>query len=161
MKGRPIAMIIAEGLALLVLLIVLGTIGVSLGAAVNDGLRSSLTKKPKDAAPAWSPDGSLIAFVRTDAENNGALFVMDSDGAEQIKVADATPRSGVTWMGMRVAFIHSGRVFAASSDGSTVRPLSTPPHERALQPRPGGPLAGRQAPRLHPRRPHLRGRRER
>ncbi len=133
MKGRPLSLILAEGVALIVLLFVLGTIGVSIGAAVNDGLKSSLTKKPKDAAPAWSPDGSLIAFVRTD-EDSGALFVMDSDGAEQIRIADAAPHSGVTWVGKRIAFLRSGRAFAASADGSSVRRLRSGPVDTLSHP---------------------------
>ena len=122
MRGRPWPLLIAEGLALLVLVGVLGTMGVSFGAAVNDGLKSSLAKKPVDSAPAWSPDGSLIAFVRTE-HDEGTLFVMDSDGAEQIEVGAASPATGLAWIGRRVAFLRSGRVFAATADGAQIHRL--------------------------------------
>ena len=41
----------------------------------------------KDVYPAWSPDGTHIAFIReaSDAEN-GALYIMDSDGKNQRKL---------------------------------------------------------------------------
>jgi Tol biopolymer transport system component len=131
MRGRPWPMLIAEGLSLLVLLAVLGTIGVSLGAAVNDGLKSSLAKKPVDSAPAWSPDGSLIAFVRT-LRDEGTIYVMDADGAEQIEISPAAPGSGLSWVGRRVAFLRSGRVFAATADGAEIRRLRDGPSAAAL-----------------------------
>jgi Tol biopolymer transport system component len=133
-------MLVAEGLSLLVLVALLGTMGVSFGAAVNDGLKSSLAKKPVDSAPAWSPDGSLIAFVRTFHEQ-GTLIVMDADGAEQIEVGAASPVTGLAWIGRRVAFLRSGRVFAATADGAQVHRLPNrrvaalaAPSERALSP---------------------------
>jgi Tol biopolymer transport system component len=134
MRGRPWPMLIAEGLSLLVLLAVLATIGVSLGAAVNDGLKSSLAKKPVDSAPAWSPDGSLIAFVRT-IRDEGTLYVMDADGAEQIQITKASSTSGLAWIGGRVAFLRSGRVFAATADGADVRPLRHGPVGSLATPR--------------------------
>ena len=119
-------MLIAEALSLLVLIGLLGTIGVSLGAAVNDGLKTSLAKKPVDSSPAWSPDGSLIAFVRT-VDGEGSLYVMDADGAEQIEISTASPDSGLQWVGESVAFLRSGRVFTASADGAVVRRLAHGP----------------------------------
>jgi dipeptidyl aminopeptidase/acylaminoacyl peptidase len=128
MRGRPLGLLVAEGLSLLVLLTILGTLGVSLGSAVNDGLRSSLAKKPVDAAPSWSPDGSLIAFVRT-AHGEGTLYVMDADGAEQIGLTATSPGTGLSWLGRtRIAFLRSERAFSSTVDGAFVRPLArTPP----------------------------------
>jgi Tol biopolymer transport system component len=127
MRGRPIGLVIAEGLSLLVLLIILGTLGVSLGSAVNDGLKSSLAKKPVDASPAWSPDGSLIAFVRTE-HGDGTLYIMDADGAEQIGLASASPDTGLSWLGRtRVAFLRSEQAFSSTVDGASVRRLAHAP----------------------------------
>src|SRR5438093_11919803 len=46
--------------------------------------------------PAWSPDGSKIAFARTGASNLYEIFTMNSDGTNQLQlthdgVIDAEP----------------------------------------------------------------------
>jgi Tol biopolymer transport system component len=140
MRGRPLGLLIAEGLSILVLLAVLVTLGVSLGSAVNDGLRSSFAKKPVDAAPAWSPDGSLIAFVRT-VHDKTTLYVMDADGAEQIGLVSAAPDTGVSWLGRtRIAFLRSDGAFSSTVDGAFVQRLAgqppgiANPASRALSP---------------------------
>jgi hypothetical protein len=140
MRGRPLGLLIAEGISLLVLVSLLGTLGVSLGSAVNDGLRNSLAKKPVDGSPVWSPDGSLIAFVRTQ-RGEGTLYVMDADGAEQIGLAPASPGTGLSWLGRtRVAFLRSEGAFSSTVDGGFVRRLAhrpagvARPATRALSP---------------------------
>jgi dipeptidyl aminopeptidase/acylaminoacyl peptidase len=125
-RDRPLGLLIAEVLSILVLLILLGTLAVSLGSAVNDGLKSTFAKKPVDASPAWSPDGSLIAFVRT-AHGRTKLYVMDADGAEQVSLAPASKGTGLSWLGRkRVAFLRSDEPFLSTVDGS-VRPLARRP----------------------------------
>ncbi len=123
MRDRPLPLLLAEGLALLALLIVLGTIGISVGSAINDGLKASFAERPVDSTPSWSPDGSLIAFVRT-LDGKGAIYVMSADGAEQVKLAPAAAETALGWLpGPRIAFLRAGHAFAATVDGSVVRPL--------------------------------------
>jgi TolB protein len=58
-------------------------------------------------SPAWSPDGTQIAFVGTDAQGaNGDLFVMDTGGTNIVRLTtDALPGSP-HWApdGVRIAF---------------------------------------------------------
>lgn len=65
------------------------------------GQPAQLTGEPQrsDRLPRWSPDGSRIAFVRSDkdAENrNGGVWVMSADGGGPRQVASGT--SFIAWM---------------------------------------------------------------
>jgi Tol biopolymer transport system component len=40
-----------------------------------------------DYAPAWSPDGSRIAFLRVNGGGGGGLYVMNADGSSQRRIA--------------------------------------------------------------------------
>ena len=55
----------------------------------SGGNPKRLTKeKAEDSAPAWSPDGTQIAFVsdRTNRETQNEIFVMDSTGGEAKRI---------------------------------------------------------------------------
>jgi TolB protein len=85
------------------------------------------------AAPAWSPDGSQIAFVSLSGDDGyHALHIMNPNGSG---VREVTPRDegGIerpTWSpdGRRIAFskcIHgSCDVYAVAADGSTLTQLT-------------------------------------
>lgn len=134
MKDRPLPILLGEGAALLVLLIVLGTIGISIGSAVNDGLKLTFAEKPVDSTPSWSPDGSLIAFVRTTG-GKAAIYVMDADGAEQVRLAPAAGKTALDWLSTRrITFLRDGRVFATAVDGGTAGPLPRMPVSRLSHP---------------------------
>jgi len=46
--------------------------------------KTNVTNDPgSDRDPAWSPDGSKIAFVRADASSNYRILVMNADGSGQ------------------------------------------------------------------------------
>jgi hypothetical protein len=51
--------------------------------------------------PAWSPDGSRIAFIGGTAHGeemrNGAIYVADADGSNVTRIADATERRAPIW----------------------------------------------------------------
>ncbi len=57
--------------------------------ATGDGAPARLTAGPSDSAPAWSPDGSHLAFLRA-----GQVHVVAPDGGEPRRVTDLPLGSG-------------------------------------------------------------------
>ena len=101
----------------------------------SDGsARAPLVEHPDfDIDPAWSPDGSRIAFVsgRDDAAQD--LYVMDADGRLARLVRDPTGASDPAWSpdGRRIAF-ESGRggsrdIWVIAADGSGLTRLTDDP----------------------------------
>jgi TolB protein len=49
---------------------------------------ATLTDNPAwDGKPAWSPDGTKIAFV-SDRDGNGDIYVMNADGSNVIRLTN-------------------------------------------------------------------------
>jgi dipeptidyl aminopeptidase/acylaminoacyl peptidase/CubicO group peptidase (beta-lactamase class C family) len=70
--------------------------------ATDDGTPRRLTSGPEDVAPAWSPDGSRLAFLRA-----GQVHVLPGDGGEPEQVTDLPLGAGApVWSpdGERIAF---------------------------------------------------------
>ena len=78
-----------------------------------------LTAGPNDHGPAWSPDGSQIAFARSPAETGltSAIFVMNADGANVVQ--RAASGSNPTWSpdGEWIAFEGAGGILKVRTDG--------------------------------------------
>jgi Tol biopolymer transport system component len=84
-----------------------------------------------DRAPAWSPDGTKIAFVR-----RGDIFVMDADGSNPTNLTNSQSmdNQGPAWSpdGTRIAFSRSeaggnrevNRIFVMDADGSNPTSLT-------------------------------------
>jgi TolB protein len=83
-----------------------------------------------DGVPAWSPDGTKIAFSSS-RENpinlDNDLFVMDADGNNVMKIAGG-PRSeaNASWSpnGRRIAFDRSDSIFTVRPDGTDLKKLT-------------------------------------
>jgi uncharacterized protein YjdB len=80
-----------------------------------------------DINPAWSPDGSKIAFVSM-RDGNDEIYVMSADGSGQTRLTfnGASDRSP-TWSpdGGRIAFVSNGDVYVMNADGSNPVRLSS------------------------------------
>lgn len=86
----------------------------------NGGSARKLTDNlTNDWSPAWSPDGSKIAFVRQVTSDYTQVFVMNADGTNQIGLGSATGTGALepTWSpdGKRIAF---GGVCTINADGT-------------------------------------------
>jgi Tol biopolymer transport system component len=107
------------------------------GKVVVDGSGLSDTPPYLDSYPAWSPDGSRIAFVRRLEQPPlapASIYVMEADGSDATKVSDA-PHEGFyeyapTWSpdSSRIAFTDAvdGRIYLTNADGTGLRPITEP-----------------------------------
>jgi TolB protein len=92
--------------------------------------RTRLTRNPaEEFSPAWSPDGTKIAFSRFTG-SHFQIFVMNADGSDaaQLTFADAAA-TGAAWSpdGTRIAFTRCGDscdVYVMDADGRNVRRLT-------------------------------------
>jgi Tol biopolymer transport system component len=92
----------------------------------------SLANDPlfNECCGAWSPDGSVIAFVRApnvlnpDNTTPGAIFTVGPDGQGLTHLADRQP-SRLAWSpdGSRIAF-NEGAIYLMNADGSDIRRVS-------------------------------------
>jgi Tol biopolymer transport system component len=80
-----------------------------------------------DLYPAWSPDGSTIAFL-TSRGANLDIYTMNADGADQQLLFDSgTHDADIHWRDDLISFTSGSRIWLMASDGSDARPLTDPP----------------------------------
>jgi dipeptidyl aminopeptidase/acylaminoacyl peptidase len=98
---------------------------------------------PVDILPAWSPDGSRIAFARlTHDTRTFALWTIASDGSDErlvtvVSEGQVTVRQGIKWVGDRIFYTTSdgedgtpGGVHVVGVDGTGSRLLSATDADR-------------------------------
>ena len=111
------------------------TTEIATSAPDGSGLRKLTSNKAIDAYPAWSPDGTRIAFY-SDRDTRPSfplhLYLMDADGSDERKLVSSlsvSSRHPPVWSpdGSRIAFVarQHGRltVYTVRPDGSDVTEL--------------------------------------
>jgi Tol biopolymer transport system component len=92
----------------------------------------AITTQPKsDADPAWSPDGSRIAFT-SDRDGNNEIYVMDANGTNQVRLTDVVaPDYRPAWSpdGTRIAFVSArdgnAEIYLMNADGTNLVRLTS------------------------------------
>src|SRR5919107_4812477 len=94
-----------------------------------------------DAFPAWSPDGSKIAFSGNAGGDNAEIYTMKADGSHRTRLTDIPGGDHwpLTWSpdGTRIAFTSEGpedhsRIFVMNADGSGLKRLTDSPADDAF-----------------------------
>lgn len=91
-----------------------------------------LTSDPGDGEPAWSPDGSRVAFVRSQGDRHD-IYVMNADGSEVTRLTTDGADSAPTWSpdGTKIAFARdvpgNQDIYVMAADGDDVTRLTNDP----------------------------------
>ena len=100
---------------------------------------TNLTQTPDiiESDPAWSPNGSRIAFVvGTEQQENASIWVMNADGSDRTQLTDGTPATSSVapaWSpnGDEIAFQRLGRIWVMNADGSGQTQITDGPFDFA------------------------------
>jgi len=103
---------------------------------INSDGSEQITITEDGSAPAWSPDGSQIAFMRrSGATDNPDIFVMDANGMNQINLTnspatDSYPAwspdgSQIVFSSIREETGYAEHLYVMNADGSNVRRITS------------------------------------
>ena len=80
-----------------------------------------------DLYPAWSPDGSRIAYLSQTASNLD-IFIMNADGSNaKLLYGSSSNEADIDWRGESIVFSKDSSIWIMQSDGSGVRQVTNPP----------------------------------
>jgi Tol biopolymer transport system component len=93
----------------------------------GDGLTRLTDNALMDVYPAWSPDGSKIAFLSMRGQTLD-IYVMDADGENEAMLYDSGYHDAdIHWVGGRIAFTRNFQIWVIEEDGTGARRVSDPP----------------------------------
>jgi Tol biopolymer transport system component len=80
-----------------------------------------------DLYPAWSPDGSRIAFLSQRASSLG-IYIMNADGSDANLLYDSSSHEAdIDWINDWIVFTKDSSIWIMKSDGTGIRQISKPP----------------------------------
>ena len=90
-------------------------------ADANGDNELQLTDDPaEDEYPAWSPDGTMIAFA-SERDGNREIYTMNADGSDEIRRTNANASDfAPTWSpdGSKILYRHSGELWTITPTGA-------------------------------------------
>jgi hypothetical protein len=91
--------------------------------------QTNLTNNPAaDYTPAWSPDGTRIAFYTTRVDPAGDIYTMNGDGSSETRLTNNTGTdASPAWSpdGTKIAFTNSNEIYTLNADGTSQTRLTT------------------------------------
>ncbi len=80
-----------------------------------------------DTYPAWSPDGSQLAFLSW-RDKSMDLYLMNVDGSDPRLLYDSGSHDGdVHWVGENLVYTQNSQIWMINTDGSGAHQISDPP----------------------------------
>jgi Tol biopolymer transport system component len=80
-----------------------------------------------DIYPAWSPDGTQIAFLSM-GDSNLDIYVMNADGTQRELLYDSGFHDAdIHWSGDQIVFTSQSQIWIMNEDGTNARQLTDPP----------------------------------
>jgi len=84
-----------------------------------------------DLYPAWSPDGTRVAFLSL-RQNDLDIYVMNADGSNVQRLYDSGSHDAdLSWAGNRIAFTSGFKIWGINDDGTVPALITNPPNAGA------------------------------